>query len=69
MTVTTIVPQSSDRLLDVNEAAEYLGLTVGSLYHFVSEKRIPVVRISKRCIRFRMSDLLRWINEKTENPS
>jgi predicted DNA-binding transcriptional regulator AlpA len=41
-------------------------LAVGTLYHFVSAKRIPVVRLSRRCIRFRYSDLINWIERLTE---
>lgn len=56
----------SDRLLTINEVADMTGLTVGTLYHFVSQKRIPVVRLSKRCIRFRKSDLSNWIEALTQ---
>ncbi len=55
-----------DRLLTINEVAELTGLAVGTLYHFVSQKRIPVVRLSKRCIRFRNSDLSDWIETLTQ---
>lgn len=50
-----------ERLLTINEVSELTGLAVGTLYHFVSQRRIPVVRLSKRCIRFRQSDLSEWI--------
>jgi excisionase family DNA binding protein len=52
-----------DRLLSIAEAAGLTGLAVGSLYHMVSEKRIPVVRLSRRCIRFRLSALMRWVED------
>jgi excisionase family DNA binding protein len=55
-----------DRLLTIKEVAELTGLQVGSLYHLVSQKRIPVVRISSRCIRFRLSSLESWFAELTE---
>ena len=54
-----------ERLLTIKEVAELTGLEVGTLYHFVSQKRIPVVRLSKRCIRFRQSDLSAWIQTLT----
>jgi len=57
------------RLLRIDEVSELTGLTVGTLYHFVSQKRIPVVRLSKRCIRFRLSSLERWLEELTEGPT
>jgi excisionase family DNA binding protein len=55
-----------DRLLTIGQVAELTGLTVGSLYHFVSERRIPVVRLSRRCLRFRYSALLTWWDSLTQ---
>ncbi len=46
-----------EKLLSVAELAELLGIAKGSLYHWISEGRIPVVRLSKRCVRFRESDI------------
>jgi excisionase family DNA binding protein len=57
-----------DRLLTVKEVASLTGLAVGTLYHFVSQGRIPVVRISPRCLRFRESDLQRWFDALTCGP-
>ena len=48
-------------LLTINEVAEMTGLSVGTLYHWVSEKRIPIVRFSSRCVRFRRADIEQWI--------
>jgi excisionase family DNA binding protein len=56
-------------LLKIQEVAQLTGLTVGTLYHFVSQHRIPVVRISSRCIRFRPSDIEAWIANVIENVS
>ena len=56
----------NERLLTISEVAEMTGMAVGTLYHVVSQGRIPVVRLSKRCIRFRYSDLLEWIEMHTE---
>lgn len=57
---------SEDKLLTINEVSELTGLAVGTLYHFVSAHRIPVVRLSKRCIRFSRTDLLEWIQTLTQ---
>lgn len=65
---TAVVESCPDRLLTITEAAELTGLAVGTLYHLVSENRIPVTRLSRRCIRFRLSDLHRWWEELTEPP-
>ena len=55
---------NDDRLLHVREAAQFLGVAVGSLYHMVSQRRIPCIRLSNRCLRFRMADLKQLIDEK-----
>jgi excisionase family DNA binding protein len=49
-------------LLTIQEVAELTGFTVGTLYHFVSQRRIPVVRIC-RSIRFEKAALEAWIAE------
>lgn len=55
-----------DRLWTVTEAAKYLSLNKFSLYHLVSQKRIPVVKLSARCIRFRPSELSKWVESLTQ---
>jgi excisionase family DNA binding protein len=57
-----------EELLDINEVAALVGLSAGTLYHWVSEKRIPFVRFSNRCIRFRLSDIQQWISESSVAP-
>jgi excisionase family DNA binding protein len=52
-------------LMDVREVAEFLGLAVGTVYHLVSQKRIPFVRLSSRCLRFRPSQIEAWIQQKS----
>ncbi len=57
----------TDRLLTIKEVSELTQLAVGSLYRLSSEQRIPTVHLSRRCIRFRLSDLRRWIEEHTQD--
>lgn len=52
---------SPDRLLDVREAAEMLGLKPSTLYQWAYERRIPVVKLFGRALRFRMSDLQKLV--------
>lgn len=54
-----------EALLTVAETAEYLGLADGTVYHMISEGRLPVIRLSKRCVRFRLDDLDKWLEERT----
>lgn len=60
------IPRRDDCLLTVPEAAEFLHLSPGTLYHLVSEKRVPVIRISSRCIRFSLTTLRLWLEDLTE---
>jgi excisionase family DNA binding protein len=57
---------STDRLLTVPEVAELMGLAAGSVYHLISQKRIEVVRLSRRCVRVRLSTLLQWWDAMTD---
>ena len=64
--VQQTLESSADRLLKITEAAQFLGVAPGSLYHMVSQRRVPCIRLSKRCLRFRRSDLEAWIATKKE---
>jgi predicted DNA-binding transcriptional regulator AlpA len=57
---------AADRLCDVKDVAEFLGLAPNSIYHMASEGRLPVVRISARCLKFRPSEILAWIERKSQ---
>jgi excisionase family DNA binding protein len=58
-------PQSSqpeDKLLTVPEAAEFLSLSVQTIYTLNSKKKLPVTKRSKRCYFFK-SDLLEYLKQ------
>jgi excisionase family DNA binding protein len=65
---TSSVPYIEDRLLSMREVAELTGLSVGTLYHMISQGRLPTVRISSRCVRTRLSALHEWWDQLSENP-
>jgi excisionase family DNA binding protein len=52
-------------LLTAREVAALTGFNEGTLRHWVSQKRIPFVRISNRCVRFRREDIARWVTERS----
>jgi excisionase family DNA binding protein len=52
-----------DRLLTVRELAERLGISVGTAYHWLSQGRLPCVRFSSRCVRFRESDVKELLDQ------
>ena len=56
----------NDCLLTVHEVAKLLHLSPGTIYHFVSEKRIPTIHIG-RSVRFSKNALLIWLDTLTES--
>ena len=57
------VTSAEDRLLDVREAAAMLGLKPATLYQWAYERRIPVVKLFGRALRFRLSTIQQLIAE------
>jgi len=68
MPVTAGGKELNSNLWDVKEVAEFLGLAVGTVYHLLSQKRLPCVRLSARCVRFDPRQIEAWIAERTEEP-
>lgn len=56
-----------EKLLNVRELAQILGVAQGSIYHWISQNRLPVVRFSKRCVRFRLSDVELLVKRLSNN--
>ena len=61
-------PSDDDRLLDVREAASMLGLKPSTLYQWAYERRIPIVKLFGRALRFRLSTIQKLIRE-SERPA
>jgi excisionase family DNA binding protein len=55
-----------DRLLTVPQAAAFLGLSTGGLYHLIGQRRVPVIRISARCVRFSRRALTDWVESHSQ---
>ena len=45
------------RLLSAAQAADRYAVSVSSLRRWTREKRSPCVRVSRRCVRYRVEDL------------
>ena len=56
------VSESSEQLLTVKEAAEFLNLSVPTVYSKVSKGELPVMKRSKR-LYFSSQDLMNYIKE------
>lgn len=59
----------TDQLLKVEDVARLLQMSAGTIYHLVSQGRIPCVKLSARCLRFRSADLAAWIEDLAHEES
>jgi len=50
------------RLLNISEAAEYLGVKKNTLYSWVNQRKIPYVKIG-RLVKFDLRDIDKWIEK------
>lgn len=50
-------------LIGYKEAAEIIGLPIGTLYALVSDKKIPHKRLGKRLVRFSLEEIRVWISQ------
>jgi len=65
-----MMTESKERLLiDIRELSELTGISVGTLYHWTSERRIPCVRLSQRCLRFSLPAIREWLAARNEPAS
>ncbi len=53
---------SGDKIMTLEEVAEYLRLTPQTIYTWAQEKKIPAVKLGKEW-RFRRSLIDKWFNE------
>jgi len=51
------------RFLNITETAEYLGLTKGTLYVWVCQRKIPFVKMG-RLTKFDIGEIDKWIDGK-----
>ena len=56
-----------EHLLDIGEASKVLGVSSGTLYVWVCQKRIPYVKIG-RLTKFDPKDITAWITERKVEP-
>jgi excisionase family DNA binding protein len=50
-------------LIDIKELSSLIGISVGTLYHWISEGRVPHVKLSQRCVRFSVPAVRTWLAE------
>jgi predicted DNA-binding transcriptional regulator AlpA len=58
-----------ERLLTIVDAARFLNVAPSSLYHMIARpgSRIPVIRLSARCVRFSRRALVEWVEALSQS--
>lgn len=56
-----------EKLLTVKELAALLGVTPTCVYRWLGDSRLPAVRFSKRCVRFREKDVQELLEQFTDS--
>jgi excisionase family DNA binding protein len=62
-TISTAKNLEGKRLLTVKAAALYMSVSPITLYHWVSRREIPFVKLAHKAVRFDIRQLDRWIDK------
>ncbi len=57
-----------ERLMDVNEVADLLGVEPKTVYNWVYEGVIPYVKPTRMTLRLRPFGIAEWLEERTHRP-
>lgn len=58
----------TEHYLSYQEASNFLGIGLNTLYGLVHKRSIPFIRIGPRFVRFSKPDLQQWLSEKRFYP-
>jgi len=47
--------------LDIDDVSEMLGVTKATIYSWTSQNKIPHIKLSKRLLKFRGTEIMAWI--------
>lgn len=54
-----------DEIMTIDEVARYLKVTKKTIYYLIYQKSLPTVKLGSRLLRFRKSDIDKWIESKS----
>jgi predicted DNA-binding transcriptional regulator AlpA len=57
-----------EKLMDKKGVARAFGVTVKAVDKWVSDKKLPYIKISPKCVRFRPSAIRAYLNSRTVRP-
>lgn len=55
-------PQTKDKLMSIDDAANFLNVSKSTIYTWTSNKQIPFLKRGKR-LYFKEADLLKWLDK------
>lgn len=53
-----------DEIMTIDEVAKYLKVTKKTIYYLIYQKSLPTVKLGSRLLRFRKSDIDKWLDAK-----
>ena len=56
--------RARSKLIDIHELSDWLGVTVGTLYNWVYQERIPFKKLG-RSLRFAVDEIEVWLENQT----
>lgn len=54
-----------EKLLDIDDVSEMLGVTKATIYSWTSQNKIPHIKLSKRILKFREDEIKLWLTAKS----
>jgi len=58
------INRMSDNILNSEEAAKFLGVSVKTLYRYRNNNQLPSYTLPGGELRYKKSDLLKWLDKK-----
>jgi len=56
-------------MMTYREVSKLLSVPIGTLYAYVSQDKIPYVRLGRRLVRFKEQDVLKWVEQNSVLPA
>jgi excisionase family DNA binding protein len=63
-TLEPAAEEEKERLFTVDEMCKLLQVDKRTMCDWIQYRKIPYVRLDKKFIRFRMSDIVKWVQRK-----
>lgn len=54
-----------EKLLNIDELAEILGVAKATIYSWTSQNKIPHIKLGKRLLKFREQEVMDWVSKKS----